>query len=257
MKLLIAVAITAAFVLFVDANATENDMFLEANNEIDLMKKKGATEADCKDLAKTSCKEVEKERATDQKLINKQKTGRHCVNLGQGGIRKATLHWKKTKKTWLSYKVKVTKAANFRVHFASQRFRTMKPGHCGFIFGSRNYLTARAKYNRATKMEIAWKSRTSESWKMVLRMKMVAARMVQKCYCTTKNSYYRVYKTVTKTTRIARQNKAHAKCKMMACVLNGTPLKSSKCRGKLTKIRKLKLYVGAEKARCLTVRRRV
>jgi len=249
--------ITAAFVLFVDAHDAENDVLLEANAAIDLMKKKGATEADCKDLAKTSCEEVEKERANDQRLINKQKTGRHCVNLGQGGIRKATLHWKKTKKTWLSYKIKVTKAANFRVHFASQIFRTMKPGHCGFIFGSRNYLTARAKYNKAIKLEIAWKGRTSEAWKMVVRMKMVAAKMVKKCYCATKNSYYLIYKTVTRTTRIARQNKAHAKCKMMACVLNGTPLKSSKCKGKLTKIKKLKLYIGAQKARCLARKQRV
>merc|ERR1712227_945598 len=70
--------------LFVDAHDAENDVLLEANAAIDLMKKKGATEADCKDLAKTSCEEVEKERANDQRLINKQKTGRHCVNLGQG-----------------------------------------------------------------------------------------------------------------------------------------------------------------------------
>merc|ERR1712227_684794 len=157
--------------LFVDAHDAENDVLLEANAAIDLMKKKGATEADCKDLAKTSCEEVEKERANDQRLINK---------------------------------IKVTKAANFRVHFASQIFRTMKPGHCGFIFGSRNYLTARAKYNQAIKLEIAWKGRTSEAWKMVVRMKMVAAKMVKKCYCATKKSYYLIYKTVTRTTRIAR-----------------------------------------------------
>jgi len=126
----------------------------------------------------------------------------------------------------------------------------MKPGHCGFIFGSRSYLSARAKYNRYVKIEVSWRGRVSEAWKMVIRMKQVAARMVHKCHCTTKKTYLRVYKTLTRTSRVSRQNKAHAKCKMMACVLNGTPLADRRCKGKLTKVKKLKLYSATASAKC-------
>merc|ERR1712139_81734 len=211
------------------------------------MKKKGATEADCKDLADTSCKEVEKERAMDQKIIMRQKTGRHCVTQGQGAVTKVTIHWRKVKKTHLEWKIKVKKASNIRVSFSSQLFRTMKPGHCGLVFGSAGYLKARATYNRYVKIEVAWRARVAEAWKMVVRMKKIAAKRVKKCHCSVKTQYYKVYRTITKTTRVSRQNKASAKCKMMKCVLNGTPLADKRCKGSLTKIRSLKLYSATEK----------
>merc|ERR1712139_84667 len=104
----------------------ENDaheaVFSEVSSSIESMKKKGATEADCKDLAKTSCKEVEKERKTDQKLIDGLKTGRQCIHLGQGGVRKATIHYKRTKKIHFSWKIKVKKALNYKVSFSSQAY---------------------------------------------------------------------------------------------------------------------------------------
>merc|ERR1711988_36511 len=78
----------------------------EASASIETMKKKGATEADCKDLAKTTCKEVEAERAEDQKLINALKSGAECVNLGKKGVDRATREWKRSKTQWLSYKKK-------------------------------------------------------------------------------------------------------------------------------------------------------
>merc|ERR1712025_1353005 len=80
----------------------------EVKSDINAMQKRGATEADCKDLAKTSCLEVRREVSTNQRVINKLKTGRHCIHLGQGTVRKTTLHWQKTKKTHHSMRIKVT-----------------------------------------------------------------------------------------------------------------------------------------------------
>jgi hypothetical protein len=254
MKCIFLLLIAAACALAVEQISDET-MFADVSNTIELMKKKGATEADCKDLAKTSCKEVSKERITDQKIINKQKTGRHCVTLGQKGVKTAETHWKKTKKIHMSWKVKVTKAANFRVHFSSQRYASMKPGHCGFIFGSRSYLSARARYNRYTKIELQYRARVSESWKMVVRMKQIAARQVHKCFCSTKIQFYRVYRTLTSPKRVARQNRADAKCKMMKCVLNGTPLTDKRCKGTVTVIKKIKLFHRVNKAKCIMPRR--
>merc|ERR1712100_388441 len=65
---------------------TEEESFVEAQQSIQDMKKKGATEADCKDLAKTTCKEVLAEVRKDQKVIDSQSSGIHCNKLGGGAV---------------------------------------------------------------------------------------------------------------------------------------------------------------------------
>jgi len=217
--------------------------------EITEMKKKGATELDCKELAKTSCTEVEKERTYDQKVINGLKTGRECDNLGQDGVRKATLHFKRTKKTHQAWKIKVNEALNYKVGFSARPFSSLKPGRCGFIFTTRSYLSAKAKVSHAVRVEISWRARVSEAWKMVIRMKAIAKKMVHRCRCATKTTFKKVWRTVTRTERLAGQNRAHAKCRMMQCILNNTPLNSSSCKASLKKLVKKKLTSATERVR--------
>merc|ERR1711861_106978 len=157
-------------------------------------------------------------------------------------------------KTLNAWKLRVTRSLNSIVSFSSRSFSSLKPGHCGFIFGSSSYLKAKAKYSHAVRVEVAWRGRVSESWKVVFTMRKVAKRMVKKCQCATKAQYYKVWRTVTKTTRVARQNKAHAKCKMMACVLKGTPLTSKKCKGSLPQFKRKKLHSATAKVKCPTKR---
>merc|ERR1719316_657967 len=140
MKGFFVVFVIAASAIAYAENFDNDAVLSEVSSSIESMKKKGATEADCKDLAKTSCKEVEKERSNDQKVINGLKTGFECDNLGQGGVRKATLHYKRTKKTHHQWKIRVNTALNVQVAFSSQSFSSLRPGHCGFVFGSRSYL---------------------------------------------------------------------------------------------------------------------
>merc|ERR1712072_1337840 len=134
MKGLLVIFVIAASAMAYAENFENDAVFNEVSSSIESMKKKGATEADCKDLAKTSCKEVEKERITDQKVINKLETGKKCLTLGQGGIRKAELHYKRTKKTHYSWKIKVKQALDYKVAFSSRTFSSLKRGQCGFIF---------------------------------------------------------------------------------------------------------------------------
>merc|ERR1719502_662323 len=141
MKVALALIAIAAFATAVPSEFTEEAPMLdlaqmegEVKSDINAMQKRGATEADCKDLAKTSCLEVRREVSTNQRVINKLKTGRHCIHLGQGTVRKTTLHWQKTKKTHHSMRIKVTHALRTRVHTSAQRFSSLKRGHCGFIF---------------------------------------------------------------------------------------------------------------------------
>merc|ERR1712072_799165 len=68
---------------------------------------------------------------------------------------------------------------------------------------------------------------------------------------------------VSSTVRVSKQVKGYAKCKMMQCVLNGTPLSSGKCKGTLTKLvktrldRSTELIKGCSHKRRLSFKRRV
>merc|ERR1712178_306625 len=248
MKVALALIAIAAFATAVPSEFTEEAPMLdlaqmegEVKSDINAMQKRGATEADCKDLAKTSCLEVRREGSTNQRVINKLKTGRHCIHLGQGTVRKTTLH---------SMRIKVTHALRTRVHTSAQRFSSLKRGHCGFIFSSGSYLVAHRRYKHAVKMERSWRGRVSEAWKAVLRAREIARRMVHRCHCSTKRTEAKVWSTVSNVKLIRKQNKALAKCLMMTCVLNGTPVSNSKCRGKLPALRRKKLYRDTARARC-------
>merc|ERR1712144_157078 len=71
---------------------TEEESFVEAQQSIREMKKKGATEADCKELLG----EVRK----DQKVIDSQSSGIHCNKLGGGAVTVAIRHYHKRLTQW-------------------------------------------------------------------------------------------------------------------------------------------------------------
>merc|ERR1711965_1210048 len=73
--------------------STHEEGLSEATELIATMKKKGATEADCKDLAKTTCKEVLSEAKKAQKIIDSQSSGAECDRLGQRTVIYATRHY--------------------------------------------------------------------------------------------------------------------------------------------------------------------
>merc|ERR1712188_167172 len=91
----------AVFVLFTIAfiaaafAATHEEIHSEAIELISDMKKKGATEADCKDLAKTTCKEVVDQQIKDQKVINSQSNGSECDKLGVKEVTRTVKHYHK------------------------------------------------------------------------------------------------------------------------------------------------------------------
>jgi len=244
MFFVIATALAAATTDFSDET-----ILMDSQTSIDSMKKKGATEADCKDLAKTTCKEVISERRKDQRMMDHLKTGQHCLRLGYHQVIKATAHWKRTKSTHHSMKIRLHRALNVRVSISSQAYKTLRRGKCGFVFGSRSYLRARAEFQAASRAEFLWKARVQEAYKVVLRTKRIRAHMVHKCHCQTKSRFYTVWRLVTNKKRTLRQNRAIAKCKMMTCVLNGINLASKKCKGRLPALRKKRLYSATARVR--------
>merc|ERR1712072_483723 len=128
-----------ALVVVAAAHEFSNDqLLLEVTATVDKLKKKGATHADCNDLTKTECKEVLSERKNQQVRINSLKSGKHCLTLGQAGVKRALAHYTRIVRTWKQMKIKVTTASNASVSISAQRYSSLKQGRCGFIFSSRS-----------------------------------------------------------------------------------------------------------------------
>jgi len=236
------------------APVVETDLLSEAAHDaqqsVDAMKASGATEADCENLADSSCKEVETEIKTDQRLVNKLSDGSNCRKIGHKWVHKATLHWKRTKSTWGRWKIKVSKTLRTSVSINAQRFSSLRRGRCGFVFGSRNYLSLKRTYDHSVKYEVQWRGRTREAWKAVLRSRISRTRAQKKCRCAAKTAEARTWRVVNSVTRVRKQTKAHAKCRMMKCVLKGIPLSNSQCRSNLKRLVRKRLSIDVQRTSC-------
>merc|ERR1712054_60693 len=231
----------AVFVLFTIAfiaaafAATHEEIQSEAIELISDMKKKGATEADCKDLAKTTCKEVVDEQIKDQKVIDSQSNGSECDKLGVKEVTRTVKHYHKRVKQWTTSKKTITKWATHRINLGTKTFISLKPGKCGFIFASRSYRTVYARYHRAVKYERTVRGWVIEAKKAITIAVRSQKNQQEKCRCAVVKRRDTLWRTINNSKKRARQLKALQKCKMMQCVLSGTPVSSSKCKAVLKK----------------------
>merc|ERR1711881_520594 len=243
MMLKIASALALMAVMATCAPETESEVLMA----ITALKKKGATRADCAELAKRTCKEVEAEVTNNQRVMDKLKDGSQCVSLGQREVTKATTHYKTTLTRLKSAKVAVFKAKTKKLHFVDRKYKDMVPGNCNWVFGSRAYLSAHTTLKRTTKIKITLDGALTEA-KRVMHVAIASARrQVKHCHCATKKLRDRLWKTVGNAKLIKKQNRAHTKCKMMSCVLAGTNIRAAKCQGSLPTLRNKRLISATER----------
>merc|ERR1712178_402630 len=227
---------------------THEDSYSQATDLIQDMKKKGATEADCKDLAKTTCKEVLSEVKKDQTVIDSQSSGIECNKLGVRAVEVSVKHYHKRVRQWTISKKTITKWATHKINLGVKTFISLKPGKCGFIFASRSYRSIYAKYHRAVKYERTVRGWVIEAKKAVVITKRSQKNQQEKCRCAVAKRRDPIWRTINTKKKRVRQAKALAKCKMMQCVLDGTPVNSKKCKGFLPVLKNKKLYRLVEHA---------
>merc|ERR1712159_260987 len=220
---------------------------MKAQETVVRMKKKGATDADCKDLAITECKQIVSIRTNDIRLLRTLKSGRQCASLGQREVRIARARYVTTDRVWLLWKKKVTIARRASVTISSRSFDTIREDKCGFVFNSKSYTRAHLRFRKASKMELKWRGSVVETRKAWVMQVKIAQRKVKQCHCATKAARDKLWASLSNPSRIAKLTKDYAKCNMMQCVLNGTPHSSSKCRGHLKKLTRRRLYSVTEK----------
>merc|ERR1711904_388052 len=229
--------------------STHEEALSEATELIATMKKKGATEADCKDLAKTTCKEVLSEAKKAQKIIDSQSSGAECDRLGQRTVIYATRHYHKRMTQWRIAKKTITTLSRTKIDLGVKTFISLKPGKCGFIFSSRIYRSTYAKYTRAVKYERTVRGWVIESKKALHRVRIQQKKMQEKCRCSVVKRRDSIWRRLSSRKTRARQLKALQKCKMMQCVLKGIKTSDKRCRATLPSLRNKVLSRNTEHAK--------
>jgi len=213
---------------------TPENVLIEASADITALKKKGATEADCKDLADKTCKEVYTEVSTAQKVINRQSSGSHCEKLGEKGYIAAKNEYSKVKTQWVKAKSTVLKLKK-HTWKETLTYDTLRPGKCGFIFSSKEYLTTYRLIHKAIRLERLLMGKITETRKWMITMLYRRNKARFNCRCAVLKIRNAIWARFTKNR--ATQQKALSKCKMMKCVLTSTPVSSRKCRAVLPKLK--------------------
>merc|ERR1711975_166395 len=188
--------------------STHEEALSEATELIATMKKKGATEADCKDLAKTTCKEVLSEVKKAQKIIDSQSSGAECDRLGQRTVIYATRHYHKRMTQWRIAKKTITTLSHTKINLGVKTFISLKPGKCGFIFSSRIYRSTYAKYTRAVKYERTVRGWVIESKKALHRVRIQQKKMQEKCRCSVVKRRDSIWLKFNSSKSRARERKA-------------------------------------------------
>jgi len=239
----------------------EDNMLLQAQSSIRAMKKKGLTLDDCKKEAHTSCKDVEGERRDDVKILETVSTGRSCVTTAQISITRTRTETTKVMTTWKQATLKLKKVREAWVPLGTHRFKSLKVAQCAIFNGVKKCDSpvvvfppkAWANYQRAAKIEAQAKSK-SYTWIMrameaewSAKVAYEAAMHAQtKCLCSKKTRRDVIWDNVANAKRNARQQKLHKKCKLMGCLLKGTPVSHKSCKDDLKPLRKPKLVGPAE-----------
>merc|ERR1712139_410713 len=225
---------------------THEESASEATELIETMKKKGATVADCKDLAKTTCKEVKDEIKTQQKGIDRQSSGKECLRLGHKMVVQATRHYHKRMQQWKISKKRIVTYQQTKINLGVKTFISLKAGKCGFIFTSRSYRSTYLKYHRAIKYERTVRGWVIESKKAMKYAITVRRNLQEKCHCAVVKRRDTIWRNVNSRKIKARQLKALQKCKMMQCVLAGINISNKKCRAVLPRLRNKVLHRTTE-----------
>lgn len=219
----------------------------EAQSTIDAMQARGAKQNDCRSLADSLCKEVKDAANRSQKTLNMLSRGSKCKTRGVKQVNAATQRFTYTTRQlrWAKTSLQQTKTTTISVK--AQTYSTLNEGQCGWIFGER-YSIVKTRVNK-------WRTRvqmlTGEVKEAKAALELAVKthkREAQECRCSTKKARDTQWATATKA------NNARAgdikKCKMMQCILAGTPIHKKKCHGTVPKLKNKVLAWDVQDAKC-------
>lgn len=223
----------------VDGDA--KDIMLLAQSAVDGMRKSGAKDKDCRDLAKTMCKEVTDTISTAKKELREiysrhggSSIGSKCSTVGDSIVTSAETEVTTRKRVYDKATAYVATLVKKEIKFTTYTFEQMKDGKCGWAYKDSAYEKVRTEYVKAMRKENTEKGRWEESKRAVITAKKTRTNLQHKCRCEAKEEWERWGKSAeTKTASVERNDKM---CKMMKCVLDGTPHSDPRCGTTIKKL---------------------
>lgn len=204
----------------------------ETQSQVADLKAKGATEADCADLARTMCTDVEIEQKTSQEAINAISSGAHCKDEGQVAVTEAQAQLDAKTKELEDAVTAVSTAESQQVVFSNQVYSSLTPTQCGTFYTSgSNYQALLTTVNNAISHKAIKSGEKTQAHTALESATAAALQAKNTCYCHTKQAKKAQWDLFTATSVKTRHQQSWDKCKMMQCVLKGTPSSNPECKG--------------------------
>jgi len=241
----------------------DSSLFVQVKAHVATLKKKGLTHKDCKDLAQKTCKIVEGNHKQNQKIFDKMSDGSECLTLGQLLLKRMRSQTLRITKKWKRGMTKLKKIREAMVPLGTWKFKTLKVAKCRITGKGRKdcsqpvvvfppgtyaaYLRAKKIEAKARSASFKWVMMAMESEWSVKMAYEASLRMQTKCLCTKKNTRDRLWRVLGSKAKFKKEKTEDEKCRLMGCVLNGTPVSRKNCHSQLKPLRKKTLIRKAEK----------
>jgi len=198
---------------------SDQEAHIAAKKTIDMLLQDGKDDSACRDLAKTTIKEVEENVKSSQKSYDSVDKGFDCHKEGQLAVTKAKEDKTKADKKYEDAKKKTVSACSAQVTFAPKPYNTLKENECSVFFTDPAYTSVKKKCNDAKTEEAKYSGEAHAAAKAVDAAVAAAAKAKAECECKT-------HKANTAALEAARKThdanvKAWTKAHHMNCVLDG------------------------------------
>jgi len=216
---LVALLLLAVAAVNAVPSPSADDAFSIASGEITNLLQQGNDESACADLAKSLADEVTSSIDSKQKALDAVGVGAHCKDEGQEGVSSAKSDKEAKDKAAQDAAESCESAKNADVNFGSFSFSSISEGECGQFFQDPAYTGAQAAAKSACDAQVTADAEASAAATNVASAEQAAADARNKCRCKSKTDYNNAVAAANANTE--DEQKAWAKAKHMACVLQG------------------------------------
>jgi len=216
---LVALLLLAAAAVNAVPSPSADDAFSIASDEITNLLQQGNDESACADLAKSLADEVASSIDSKQKALDAVGVGAHCKDEGQEAVSAAESNKEAKDKAAQDAAESCESAKNADVTLGAFSLSSMTEGECGQFFQDSAYTGAKAAAKSACDAQVTADAEASAAATTVTSAKQAAAHARNTCRCQSKTDYNNAVAAANANTE--DEQKAWAKAKNMACVLQG------------------------------------
>jgi chemotaxis protein histidine kinase CheA len=213
------VALLFAVAALCSALPSDDEAHAAAKETIDMLLQEGKDDSACRDLAKTTIKEIKDSIDAGQKAYDAVDKGFDCHKEGQAAVTNAKTEKTKADKKYEDAKKATTAACSVSVTFSPKPYNSLKENECSQFFADPAYTAAKKKCNDAKAEEAKYSGEAQVAAKAVTAAETAAAKAKAECECKTHKANTAAWEAASKSHDA--NAKAWTKAHHMLCVLDG------------------------------------